>query len=115
MQLQEFITETLGQIVKGIKNAQENLKDTGVLISPEGILNNDISKPSLNRGIDHGHVYVDLIEFEVVLTASEINENKKGVGVLFASIGAGFNDKKELSSVAVTNVKFTIPLIYPKP
>jgi len=111
MELKEFITETLTQIVEGVKQAQENLKGTGAIVYPKHMWTNAHGKAV--KGHENADNYIDVVEFEVGLTSSEGSERKSKISVLFASIGGALKEKSEVNSVAVTSIKFTIPLVYP--
>lgn len=39
MELKEFVTQTLVQIIEGVKDAQQQTKDSGALINPKTFRN----------------------------------------------------------------------------
>jgi hypothetical protein len=53
------------------------------------------------------------VAFEVALTEVVGKENKMGVGVFFANIGAGVRDKEEAKNTSATSVRFFVPLVLP--
>lgn len=108
MELYEFIKSTLLQVTKGIKEAQEEVKEYGAIVNPR------IVKESSHAEIDGSYHTLHEIQFEVGLTESTEDINKKGIGVLLGGFKIGFdgNDSKNIS--AVTNIKFTIPIVYPE-
>jgi hypothetical protein len=110
MELKEFIEETLVQIVEGVKSAQVKTKDSGVVIVPSGI-RRTVTDVYKKEGSTELAVYH--IDFEVVLTATKGVENKSGIGVFFANIGVGVNEKADTNNVSATSIKFSIPIILP--
>ena len=53
------------------------------------------------------------VEFEVALTASTEEGNKSGIGVAFGAFAIGGNKKSGEKNISVTNIKFTIPAVFP--
>ena len=108
MELKEFITETLTQIIEGVKSAQEKSKDTGALINPAD------TKAQENTPKTTQNDYIGLVDFGVALTQIEGKEGKSGIGVYFAGIGFGGQQKTDTQNMSVTNIKFSIPVIFPQ-
>ncbi len=116
MQLHEFITETLTQIVKGVDNANAKLRDSSAVVNPRHI--------NYNTN-EHIQVYgwlsdkkerlrgVHLVYFDVVITATEGKENKGGLGVTIGNIGLGTTRKQEKEHTAQNRIKFSIPVVLP--
>jgi hypothetical protein len=70
MQLKDFVTETLRQIVDGVKDAQQAAKVNGAVIAP------------YNKNFEK-------IEFDVAVTATEGTGTEGKVGINIWSIAAG--------------------------
>ncbi len=108
MELQEFITETITQIVNGVTNAQKKLKDTGCVINPYASdMEHRIMTPKNNKVRA-----VQKIKMNIVLSLSEKNGGKKGIGVA-KIINAGFSNENSNESSEVTSVQFEIPIAFP--
>lgn len=108
MELSDFISSTITQIVDGVVDAQEKTKNTGCMINPDNIKVSD-------RGVySHNNGYVGLIDFEVGLTEGDKSEGKAGIGVFLGSIGIGANTKMDTNTVSMTSVRFSIPIVLPK-
>lgn len=108
MELQEFITETLTQIVNGVVEAQNNLKDTGSVINPKV----DTERYTTDKGQRHGLKTVQKIKMNVVLSVTEKEGSKKGIGVARV-INAGINSETIDENRKVTSVEFEIPVVFP--
>lgn len=113
MELKEFIKETLTQIIEGVSEARSSASKTGAIISPTGISNSngigDYIKPDPYK--DNRQVHA--VSFEVGLTSEDNNQRKGGIGVILGAFSVGGVGKNEENIRAVTNVKFTVPIVYP--
>jgi hypothetical protein len=108
MELKEFISTTLTEIVEGIKKAQEVTKGSGAVISPWIKAEKDA-----HRLADGAGRHVTPIEFQVALTKSEESEGKTGIGVFFSVVGIGAHAKTDAQQESANSVKFTIPVALP--
>ncbi len=110
MELKDFVKETLLQITQGIKEAQEATEEYSRGLNPS----------SYNSGENYNHATIKNkkypiqdVEFEVALTASTEEGNKSGIGVAFGAFAIGGNKNSGEKNVSVTNIKFTIPAVFP--
>ena len=104
MELQEFIKETLVQIINGVKDAQEETKDTIAKIVP------------FSGAFDHvkqGFGSTRLITFDVAVTATEEKTKKAGIGIMVAPLNLGVGGKKETQNAVVSRIKFDVPVSLP--
>lgn len=108
MELKEFIKETLTQIVDGVVAAQEATLNTGAIISPADAKTKD------ERIHTRGNDYIGSVYFEVGLTNIEGENSKHGIGVWLGSIGIGTQSNDETGKAAVTNIKFSVPIMLPQ-
>ena len=106
MELKEFISETLIQIIEGVTDAQKKTEKSGAIINPAYTKNQE-------QKITSHYPYIGLVDFEVALTNTDEKGGKVGIGVWFANVGAGAQHKTDVKSLAVNNVKFSVPLILP--
>jgi hypothetical protein len=112
LSLEDFIAESLGQIMSGIKKAQQNSKDTGASI-------NHPSVPT-STGCDEvlvakGGGVLERVHFEVLITASESEGAKGGIGVFTGAFGLGGQVEGGSESRHANRIKFAIPVRYPEP
>jgi hypothetical protein len=113
MDLKEFISSSLTQIVEGIRDAQERSTGSGAWISPLGD-----NMPS-RAGAQHissvgGYQYLDEVKFDVTISVTEeISGGAKGsLKIMSVAIGAG----GEIASQhgAVSRVQFAVPVVWPE-
>ena len=109
MQLKDFIKETLIQIVQGIGEAQEELKDTDCAINPRDIKSEDYTTVILKN---KRHVVQD-VDFNIALTNTSNSEDKAGIGVMLGSFGLGGNKTLSDGNTSNTNISFSVPVVFP--
>lgn len=95
MDVKEFISEALTQIVDGVVDAQQQTKEKNAVIVP---------------------CYKNLktVTFDIAVTVIEGKETSGKAGISVWSIGAGVGGKTESSSSTVSRIKFEIPLELPE-
>lgn len=115
MELEEFISETLSQIVRGIERAREETGRHATIGAQVQIL-----PPGDNTGVgvmpmkgSNGGV-AHLVKFDVALTASDGVEAKAKLGVVSGLLNTGGEAKKDWLNSTVSRVQFTIPIAMPK-
>ena len=109
MELQEFVTETLKQIVHGVRDALKARAESGALISPlVGRL--DTAGGVFDRKTGNA---LQEVEFDVAVTATEGTARKSGIGVMLGSVGVGTQGKAEASNSSVSRIRFTVPIGLP--
>ena len=112
MELKQFIKEVLSDITMAVVESREELKDVGGLIAPP------VHKPSADRisvRLHNSFVTINEVEFEVLLSESQHEGNKKGVSVKFSAINGGIKNEKGGENSSNTKIKFTIPISFPVP
>ena len=112
VQLDEFITETLKQLIEGVKNAQAGAKVMGGAVNPKGL----IYGPNSSYDFQHKEttrVGTD-IEFDLEITATESKEKKEGVKVPLIGIKLGVQRSSGVENRARNRVKFKVPVLFPK-
>ena len=95
MDVKEFVSETLKQIIDGVKNAQKSTEGTGAAVNP---FDNHYEK----------------VEFDIAATVIESSETGGKAGLSVFSIGAGVTGKAESSSSVVSRIKFAILVRMPR-
>ena len=114
MQLDEFVSETLQQLMTGVHNAQEHAQELGGQVNPHGArFTTKGASPTGYRRNDMAPVH--LVEFDVALTVAEGQKVKGGLVVLVAGLlGAGARAEKENTASRVSRVRFAVPVMYPE-
>lgn len=108
MELQEFITETLTQIVKGVADAQKKLKETGCLINPKGKILGDRIYTQSN---DECRT-IQKVKMNVVLSVAENKETSSKIGI-FKILEAGVGKENINQNTQMTTLEFDIPIALP--
>ena len=112
MELKDFVSETLKQIIEGVDDAQSFAKEKGASINPELYLNTSIaSSTGQLKTVDGKNV--STIEFDVAVTATEGKGTKGGIGIVAGAINLGSTGQTNHEKVSVSNIKFSVPLSLP--
>jgi len=104
MELNEFITNTLEEIAKGVSGAKPKFEEFGGKINPK-IQSRIHSGNTTDSKSD--------VEFEVSLTDTSTDTKGKGIGVLLSVISAGANKTNETEIRSMTKIKFNVPVELP--
>jgi len=108
MELREFIQATLQQIVEGVSAAQKDTATAGAIINPSTIMfyqNGQYNK--------FDHAMPTQVEFDVGLATTDKKDSAEGIGVFLGSINLGTKNATGTENVAVTRVKFSVPIVLP--
>jgi len=111
MELNEFVKETLTNIVTGISDSQKFMQ--------ENDYNGEICPKISSDWEKTGYVFseggkpIQNVDFDVAVTISEKKNTKGKIGIVVSSIGLGGERGKEKSSGQSSRIKFSIPVTYP--
>ena len=113
MNLEDYIAETLQQIVSGVAKAQELTADHGAHVNPylrgNVTINSSVGLiPTAAQGL-----YAQLVHFDVALTIKEGTGTKGGIGVATGIVNLGSAGKSSNENTTLNHVKFTVPLALP--
>ncbi|HGM6069581.1 TPA: hypothetical protein ACKP39_003287 [Stenotrophomonas maltophilia] len=108
MELKDFVRVTLEQIVEGAALAQESIATRGGIVNPTSM---DYFKDGA-RSI-YRHAMPQEVVFDVGLTSIDKSGSVEGIGVFLGSISLGKKSDAGTEQVAVTTVRFTVPLVLP--
>ena len=111
MGLKDFITETLTQMMEGVKNAQEKAKEFGAIINPPSEYSKE-DTISMRNSIGE-YQRIQTVEFDVSLTSTSTSDTKKGISVAFAGIGVEGGKGNNEQNAIMNRIKFTIPIALP--
>jgi hypothetical protein len=108
MELRDFVKATLEQIVDGAAEAQKAIREKGGIVNPTSMsFQKDGSWNTYN------HAMPQEVVFDVALTATDMRGSSEGIGVFLGSISLGKKNDTGVEQVAVTKVKFSVPLVLP--
>ena len=108
MELKDFIKATLEQIVEGAASAQQSIKKSGGIVNPS-----NMSFQKDGAWNNYNHAMPQEVIFDVGLTSTNKSGSSEGIGVFLGSISLGKKNEVGGEQVAVTKVKFTVPLVLP--
>jgi hypothetical protein len=112
VKLEDFITETLTQIIRGVKNANVIAKEYGAIINPATAHRNSqgdlqvSSSQILTRPVQE-------IDFDIAITAAEKSDTKGGAGVFISIVGIGTQLRDSTENSTVSRIKFRVPIKLP--
>jgi hypothetical protein len=115
MKLQEFVSETLREIIAGVKEAQAYAKDNGAMVNPRmPPITSDFPKPFAitTKRVD-GVIAIKEIDFDVAVTSTDSSETQAGAGIFVAGLGLGVKDKSDTVSSSISRIKFSVPMALP--
>jgi hypothetical protein len=112
MELREFVTEILSQVIEGVKAAQLRAKEHGARVNPH-------LTTSAELAVKHGILIASggaaqLVQFDVALTAREGTGTKGGVGIVVGAFALGSTGQSQAENSSVSRVKFSVPLVLPE-
>jgi len=112
MDLKEFTKETLVQIVQGVNEANEQLADNNAYIT-RGIQKSTTGDSYIDRSGHYTHAVN--VDFDVAVTATEIDGTKGGGGIKVAQIlHGGIETSKSTENQSISRIKYSIPLVLGK-
>ncbi len=110
MDLRQFVAESLKQILDGVAEAQDYARDKGAWVSgahSPGSAYGD--KASIGPNINTRDV-----EFDVAVTTTRESGVEGGAGIFVAALGLGYQAQKGSSDIAVSRIRFSVPVIFTK-
>ena len=113
MNLEDYIAETLRQIVSGVAKAQQLTAEHGADVNPHMRSNATVNSALGIIPTGTGGVYAQLVQFDVALTVKEGTGTKGGIGVASGIVNLGSTGQSSNENTAVNHVKFTVPLALP--
>ena len=112
MELKDFVSQTLSQIIEGVKDAGDYANSNGAEVNPDLVGNiAELGKQGILWG---GGRPVQIVKFDVALTVTEGTGTKGGIGVFAGAIILGSSGESQSSNVSVSKVQFSVPVALPK-
>src|SRR5687767_14554985 len=113
MELKDFVSMTLTQLVEGVQDAQAKLGDSGAKVNPNlhvGMGREVGGGAIVSDGRGHAHI----VQFDLGLTVTEGTGTKGGVGVVAGVFNLGSAGESSNAKSAVSRVQFAIPIGLPE-
>jgi len=110
MELQEFISSVLMQLIEGVVQAQEFAQSHNVEIFPEEKFFSDFEKMSRTTKTKR---LVNFVEFDVAVVVVESKDLSGGMGIRVPGWNIGYHAKTETEKSIVNRIKFSVPIVLP--
>jgi len=112
IQLEDFVAESLSQIIKGVSSAQKSIKGSSALINPVGSF---VFKDNRGKQLEFNFKPTpQVVEFDIAVTATSGDNAKGGIGVFIGSVGLGVQAESNMINSIVNRIKFSIPIYLPQ-
>jgi hypothetical protein len=112
VKLEDFVSETLKQIVNGVRTAQDYAMENGASINPS----------TLSFRTDQGEVRLyerktgriaQEIDFDIAVTTTEGTKTKGGIGIFVGPVGLGSQGQLDSTNSSMSRIKFKVPMLLP--
>lgn len=114
MELKDFISNTLTQIVEGVVASQDRFHELGGVINPHGFQHVSENIPHGEVKSIKGSVYMLCdVQFEVSLTSDNSTNSSSGIAVLFGAFSLGGKTADDNRQASLNRIKFNIPILLP--
>ena len=114
LKLEDFVSETLKQIINGVKSAQDHAKECGGEVNPKGLAFylRDGQQTAVIYDSESGRP-IEKIDFDVAVSASSGEATKGGVGVFVFGVGAGVKGSSDSKTESMNRISFSVPVSFP--
>ena len=113
MELKEFVSQALAEIIQGVLDAQSTLGANGKYVNPSLYS----SPPTIAQlgflTSKAGQQPVQNVEFDVAVTISTAEGTKGGIGVVAGIFAIGSHGQSSSENVALSRLKFSVPITLP--
>jgi len=110
MNVQEFISGAITQIVAGVADARAAVEKYGANAGSDPVYGFVKSNKVMT---DASGRQVTLVEFDVALTQADATDTKGGIGVFLGSVGVGSQAASHGESTSYSRIKFSVPVVLP--
>lgn len=115
MKLDEFIFESIKQVIDGIEKAQDYAQSKGAKVTGEnlGFVGAKNGAGIVYYDNSSGEV-VEKIDFDVAITTKEGDKTKAGAGLFVGPFSFGASGESGNENGSISRLKFSVPLHLPK-
>jgi len=119
MNLEEFVSTSLEQIVNGVKRAQETTRLKGKcsfeanLVNPAVMYSADMAPKGAYFATSDRNL-VHFVSFDVAVTADSAVEGRGGISLKVAGLGFEAGGTGLTKDSVVSRIKFEVPIALPK-
>lgn len=115
MELKSFISETLLQLVEGVKEAQGKAKEHGGIVNPKVHITPKDARVGFSKESVHPINLIYFVHFDIAITAVEGKETNGGIGVFVGAVGLGSQGHSEESNTTHSKINFDLAVQFPSP
>lgn len=111
MNLEDFVSETLKQIINGVQKAQEFAQAKNACINPVSArmtTSQQIQHYDSNTGVP-----LQNIEFDVGITVTDTNTKQDGSTTSIGSVTVSPQGASESKNSSISRIKFSVPILLP--
>lgn len=112
MDIQEFITETLKQIVAGVANAQGSAVENKAVINPTLVTGYSGVPTDGNVPAKAGNRTIQKVEFDIAVTITEERKTRGGLSAKLAVFSVGMEGNSGNTNSMANRVKFAVPIVF---
>jgi hypothetical protein len=112
MELKDFISETLSQIVTGVVDAQTKVATAG----KGGAINPYVHAPHDIKSTyawTNSKEPVVLVDFDIAIAAEQGTDTKGGIGVVAGIFAFGSQGQSKENQQSTNKIKFSVPVMLP--
>ena len=110
MNVQEFIKTAITEIVAGVSEARDAVKEYGASAGSDKVYgyvkDNKVMTDANGR-------QVTLVEFDIALAQADATDTKGGIGVFLGNVGLGTQGASHGESSSHSRIKFNVPVVLP--
>lgn len=113
IKLEDFVAETLKQIIMGVKAAQEYAAENGAKVSPANLCLSHCAQGDVRLMEENTCRIAQEIDFDIAVTTTEGTETKGGVGIFVGPVALGTQGKSDAQNSSISRIKFQVPILLP--
>ncbi len=113
MNLKDFVSQTLTEIINGTIEAQQQTKDTGSIVNPKMKPASSFAGNMPSHGVTFDKQVILPVEFDVALTITEDTKATGKAGISVFKTGLGIEASLKDINQTLNRVKFSVPLALP--
>ena len=111
IKLEDYVSETIKQIVSGIVAAQKAGAELGAEVNPS------TARFRTDQGMQlfdkRDSSLIEKVEFNVAVTSVEGMETKGGVGIFVGPVGIGGQGQANTTNQSTSTIRFSVPIKFP--
>jgi len=110
MELNQFVSTTIKEIIDGVLDAQKYAMDKGAYINPKVWSKGGYFTPG---GKDNSQCKLEPINFDLVVTETSDGKTKAGIGVFLSGITLGVGADTSNANSAMSRIQFSVSVALP--